>query len=68
MVGIIDAPLKVELAVGDGKTPLAHHRRHRHVHQLPVVETGTIQVQLPEQKLFKIQATITHQALSRLAT
>ena len=52
MVGIIDAPLKVELAVGDGKTPLAHHRRHRHVHQLPVVETGTIQVQLPKQKTF----------------
>ena len=51
VVGVIDAPLKVELAVGDGKTPLAHHRRHRHVHQLPVVETGTIQVQLPEQKL-----------------
>ena len=51
VVGIIDASLKIELAVSDGETPLPHHGGHRHVHQLPVVEASSVQVQLPEHLL-----------------
>ena len=51
VVGLIDASLKIELAVSDSKTPLPDHRGHRHVHQLPVVEASSVQVQLPEHLL-----------------
>ena len=49
MVRLVEASLQIELAVGDGETPLPDHRGHCHIHQLPMVETGTVQVQLPEQ-------------------
>ena len=51
VVGLIDASLKIELAVSNGKTPLPNHGGHRHVHQLPVVEASSVQVQLPEHLL-----------------
>ena len=44
VVGLIDASLKIELAVSDGKTPLPDHGGHRHVHQLPVVEARSVKV------------------------
>ena len=54
MVGLIDSSLKIELAVGYSETPFPNHCCHCHIHQLPVVETSTIQVQLPEHDFFKL--------------
>ena len=54
VVGLIDASLKIELAVSDGETPLPDHGGHRHVHQLPVVEASSVQVQLPEHLLLEL--------------
>ena len=51
VVGIIDTSLKIELAVSDGETPLPDHGGHCYVHQLPVVEASSVQVQLPENLL-----------------
>ena len=57
VVGLIDASLKIELAVSDGETPLPDHGGHRHVHQLPVVEASSVQVQLPE-RLLRTRVTL----------